>query len=291
MYKKYDLEIVSSENGRKYKTHDVDGQRTIGVYENEPFKIRFRNNTGRKVQVRVSVDGTDVLTGEEAHTRVDGRMWVVNGYGTLELKAWPEDNNGGAEFLFGHTADSVAANTHGNLAGKGLIAVAVFEEQPVYRDDRWLSGPNHFDGRVRTVERRLTKGIVVGSYSASNGGNPSFGTLSAVPTADFDSIEEGPAVGAGDYQSQKIIKAAGLVNPKFAETLTVKYEWWTSLRSKLRNQLAEKTAFPGDQKNIDLGRTPRLETQSGRLRRIRRKSADVTRLRPEEKYVEHQRFG
>lgn len=265
MYKKYDLEIVSSENEKKYKTHNIDGLNTIGVYENEPFKIRFRNNTGKKVQVRVSVDGTDILTGEEAHTRIDGRMWVVNGYETLELKAWPEDNDGGAEFLFGHTADSVAANTHGNLQGKGLIAVAVFEEQQSIDDCfKILRG-------LKQSPRR--------NWSFTN------------CTYDNLSLKDGPAVGAGDYQAQKITKAAGLVNPKFAETLTVKYEWWTSLRSKLRNQTEQKTAFPGDQKNINLGKTPRLETTSGRLKRIRRKSADVTRLRPEEKYMEHQRFG
>lgn len=297
MFNKYDLEIVSAESGKKYKKHDIDGLRTIGVYENEPFKIRFRNNTGKKVQVRVSVDGTDVLTGEEAHTRIDGRMWVVQAYETLELKAWPEDNDGGAEFLFGRTANSVAANTHGNLQGKGLIAVAVFEDKPIART--W------FNNDVRVMDDSFSfNDTLIGAHNRykssdvrSKGLTRSYSSLSAEPVpaaaaADLDSLEEGPAVGAGDYQQQKITKAAGLFNPVFAETVTVKYEWWTSLRSKLRqNQPPVKTAFPGDQKNIDLGRTPRLETRSGRLRRTRRKSADVTRLRPEEKYVEHQRFG
>ncbi len=278
MFKKYDLEIISADNDKKYKTHDIDGLNTIGVYENEPFKIRFRNNTAHKVQVRVSVDGTDILTGDEAHTRTDGQMWVVGGYDILELKAWPEDNNGGAEFLFGKEQNSVAANTHGNMLGKGLIAVAVFEEtqQCYYRNPAALFSK---DSYIMGFSSNLLRSNVRSSDASYS--------------SDSLSLEEGPAVGAGDYQEQKITKTAGLRNPKLSDTITVKYEWWLELRSKLRNVPQTPTAFPGDKKNIDLKSTPRLETPQGiqkRFRkRIRRSFVDSDRLK--EKYVEYERFG
>ena len=308
MTNKYTLEIVSSDNEKVYKKHNIDDLDIIGVYENEPFKIRFKNNTLKKVQVRVSVDGTDIITGEKASTSLDGRMWVVQAYGTLELKAWPEDNKGGAEFLFGKTEDSVAANTHGDLSAKGLIAVAVFEEQyepPVYFNTGWNKGFNWTSG---------SSGGWGGTYGSSSGPIYRSNTSTSVDTKSFskssthdirmgeyiadcsnsvdylceDVGEAGPAVGAGDYQEQTIVKTAGLIEPKFAEVVQVKYEWWTSLKSKVRVAKPKFQAFPGDiEKGINLGSTPRLETEEGRLRRVKRTK---TRLRPEEKYVEINRF-
>ena len=114
----YGLEIISREqHPRKLKKFQVDNEDIIGVYENEPFAVRFKNNTSNKVQVRISIDGTDVLTGRLASTEPEGQMWVLSPYSDLELKAWPETNTGGAEFLFSHAKDSVAAHTHGNMTG------------------------------------------------------------------------------------------------------------------------------------------------------------------------------
>jgi hypothetical protein len=280
---KYSLEIISSEGNRKYKTHNVGGINTIGVYENEPFKIRFKNNSFKKVQVRVSVDGTDVLTGEKASTATLGRMWVVNGYETLELKAWPEDNEGGSEFLFGHADDSVAAHTHGDMSAKGLIAVAVFEEG--YVETPKTIFPQWGGRRYKlsaSRNRSYSKSILRGGSS----NNPTYDLLGE----KVDCCEQGPAVGAGDYQDQKITKVAGLTTPEFKGIVQVKYEWWTNLKSKLRNVTPKHQAFPGD-KGIDLKSTPKLETPGGRKRRIRRNLDEGTRLRPEEKYIEYDRFG
>jgi len=127
----YTLEIIShhpkfeSKSLRKYY---VDGIETVGAWGDEPFEIRFRNNTWQKVQVKLSVDGTDILTGKPATTEVSKDMWVVNGYGTLSLKAWPETNNGGAAFVFTSANNSVAVHTHGDLSSRGIIAAAVFVE-------------------------------------------------------------------------------------------------------------------------------------------------------------------
>lgn len=127
----YTLEIVShhpkfaSKALRKYY---VDGIETVGAWGDEPFEIRFKNNTWQKVQVKISLDGTDILTGKPADTEVSKDMWVVNGYATLSLKAWPETNNGGAAFIFTSAEKSVAVHTHGDLSSRGIIAAAVFTE-------------------------------------------------------------------------------------------------------------------------------------------------------------------
>jgi hypothetical protein len=144
----YTLEVIShhpqfdNKNLRKYY---VDGIETVGAWGNEPFEIRFKNNTWQKIQVKLSVDGTDVFTGKPADTNVSDKMWVVNGYDTLSLKAWPENNSGGAGFVFTSANNSVAVHTHGNLSSRGIIAAAVFVEghvEPVRVDPYPYTYPN-----------------------------------------------------------------------------------------------------------------------------------------------------
>ena len=128
---KFALEIIShhpqfaKKSLRKYY---VDGIETVGAWGDEPFEIKFTNHTWQKIQVKLSVDGTDILTGEPASTDSNKDMWVVNGGGTLELKAWPETSNGGAHFVFTSANNSVAVHTHGDLSSRGIIAAAVYVE-------------------------------------------------------------------------------------------------------------------------------------------------------------------
>lgn len=127
----YTLEIISHHakfSNKSLRQYYVDGINTVGAWGDEPFEVRFRNNTWQKIQVKLSLDGTDILTGKPADTEVSKDMWVVNGYSTLSLKAWPEDHNGGAAFVFTSADKSVAVHTHGDLSSRGIIAAAVFTE-------------------------------------------------------------------------------------------------------------------------------------------------------------------
>ena len=127
----YTLEIISHHpkfNAKALKKYYVDGIETVGAWGDEPFEICFRNNTFQKVQIKLSLDGTDILTGKPADTQVSKDMWVVNGYSSISLKAWPEDNNGGAAFIFTSANNSVAVHTHGDLSSRGIIAAAVYTE-------------------------------------------------------------------------------------------------------------------------------------------------------------------
>src|SRR3984957_20893584 len=117
----YTLDIISHHpqfSGKNLKKYYINGIDTVGAWGNEPFEIRFKNNTRQKVQVKISVDGTDIFTGKLADTEVSSDMWVVNGCGTLSLKAWPENNNGGAAFVFTSVNNGVATHTHGNLSSR-----------------------------------------------------------------------------------------------------------------------------------------------------------------------------
>lgn len=153
----YSLEIVSHHPTFKNKSlrkYYVDGIDTVGAWGDEPFEIKFTNHTWQKVQVKISVDGTDVLTGELATTEPSKDMWVVNGYATMSLKAWPENNNGGAQLVFTSGSNSVAVHTHGDLTNRGIIAAAVFVEghvEPIKLNPPVEHHHHHYDRIRRSV--------------------------------------------------------------------------------------------------------------------------------------------
>lgn len=265
----YELEIISKDKKSKnkvFKSHELDGIKTIGVKNNEPFALRFKNNTYNDVQVRLSVDGTDVITGELASTNPTGEMWFVKANSSMEIEAWPETNSGGAKLVFGKEGASVAMNTHGNMSAKGLIAAAVFVEgyKPWYVTN--ASGPK-WTGNTNRYDDTLFR-----SRSVSKGAGTEFTTQTLCSTEINEVSDSAPAVGAGEYTEQTITKTAGLTTPKFKEVVQFKYEWWNTLKKTL-DQYVEPpvahNAFPGDEKMIDIKNTPRVRT-SGVRRRPRR---------------------
>jgi hypothetical protein len=304
----YTLEVISHHpkfNNKSLRKYYVDGIETVGAWGDEPFEIRFKNNTWQKVQVKITLDGTDVLTGKPGDTEVSKDMWVVNGYGTLTLKAWPETNNGGAAFVFTGAENSVAVHTHGDLSSRGIIAAAVFTEghvEPVRINYPIINDVHHHHHHYE--RRKCTPswggGTIIGggiTYTNTTGGFAG-GTLSsntislnnAQPAAanyfsDTREISDGDlsegaasfdtlvSVGAGEHVDQKISYVAGLIKPVFTETVRVKYMWWDDLTAKLRTEThakAQPTGFPGDndRKNIDLKCTPRVGEKRGSFRRV-----------------------
>ena len=297
----YKLEVVSKlpEFANKtLKKYNVEGVETIGVWGNEPFEIKFTNCSFEKVQIKISIDGTDVLTGNVADTQVTKEMWVVDAYKDITLKAWPETHNGGAQFVFTHAGNSVANNTHGEVSSLGIIAVAVFREghkepqrfvEHHYHHSYW---PNYF-----TYPYTLGGGIYYGSQNVGGGGTYSSNTIASnsaenfssnsIFSANMDSNDEVatasciPGVGAGDHVDQKITYTTGLTKPYFSESLRVRYLWWDDLTTKLKDiphSAAHASGFPGDKSSImSLGKTPRIGTENPR--RVKLPEFETTYLR------------
>ena len=296
----YTLEIISHHpkfNNKSMRKYYVDGIETVGAWGDEPFEIRFKNHTWQKVQVKITLDGTDILTGKPGDTEVSKDMWVVNGYGTMSLKAWPETNNGGASFVFTSANNSVAVHTHGDLSSRGIIAAAVFTEghvEPIRINYPTFETHNHYH-----YDMNRCKGMGGGYYGSggitytSNTGGLIGGTLSSntvslnnaqpasasadcfyseVSDSDARGLESLVSVGAGQHVDQKISYVAGLIKPVFTETVRVRYLWWDDLVSKLRTDnvaAPHASGFPGDRdrKNIDLKGTPRVGEKHGSFRR------------------------
>lgn len=263
----YDIEIVSKskkDNGKVFKIFDVADEGIVGVTKNEPFMLRFINNTSEKVQVRLSLDGTDILTGDIASTKPKGKMWLVQAHDVLELSAWPETSEGGARFVFTDEEKGVAINTHGNIVGQGLIGAAVYRD---YNQANWFNNGHHIS------TRRFTKSSNVGMVGSSAGditfsaSNIRFNTCGyrssghdAVPV--FESSDNDLAVGAGERVEQQLETAKGLSNPVLDEIVQVRYMSWSKLNKLIVKEIKTKSsAFPGDSiTGIDLKNVPKVRS-------------------------------
>src|SRR5271166_1390767 len=244
----------------------IDNEHIIGAFGNEPYAVQLENGTHNRVEVRISIDGTDVLTGEPATTLATGRRWVVEPRGKLVLEAWPETQQGGARFLFTDSKGSVAVHTRGDARDMGVIAAAIFHEDPAR--EQYTSG-----GVMRGMRERdymkggsPTRGGPRGSASVRTQSLET--SLKAdKPTMDSMTFESRSmaGTGAGEYAAQRINQVSGLRNPMLVDVLRLRYMWWDDLVSKLKeknispNSVSGFPGFPGNKplKGIDLGSTPR----------------------------------
>jgi len=172
--KDFDVEIITNHpevDGRKLRQFSLDGIKTIGVAENEPFQINFTNNSRENVSVRISLDGIDTLSGKAADLNTDGTMWFVRSGKTLHLKAWHETSAGGARLVFTHEKNSVALNTTGDVSHKGIIAFAVFMEETA-PSSHWSSYNNTYSTKRRSMDyfggSDVIKGAAISGGLATN---------------------------------------------------------------------------------------------------------------------------
>jgi hypothetical protein len=318
-YTPYSLEIISQHSdykGKALKKYAIDGIETVGAFGNEPFEILFTNNTATKVQVKISLDGTDILTGDLANTEINKDMWVVGAFASLRLKAWPETNSAGAQFLFTTKTNSVSVHLHGDTSSRGVIAAAVFSEN---HKPQWLGnsgsswskygdvtkgGSGGYGGSMKRRSLSGTDNRIGGQADYSLQNESTSGSLGFNETNCSDSVEVGAAaesanmdylnmdmersrgedvlrgdvfkskslhksaafVGAGSQVTQNITTATGLIDPKFAQVVKVKYLWWDELEAKLHENAPlvataeDGSGFPGDRnkKIMSIGCTPRV---------------------------------
>jgi len=296
---KYDLQVCSlgkDSSGRVFKRYLLGGTPTMGVVAGEPYEVRFYNKTSATVQVRLTIDGTDILTGEKGKTSPEGKMWVVRPYGNLILKAWPEDRNGGAEFVFVDDAGkTVAAHTHGDTSHRGVIAAAVFTEgytpppvvlnpiwwpaqaiypsYPSYPGDFVIGGGGWRGSSVGCDTLYGSGGYASAPYPTTMCSNEaSIRTNSSAPTPTSVNCSvpfQSAGTGAGERVAQHIADTTGLVQPVLAQVLKLRYMLWNNLEAALRAagnvqefkgfvQEEVPSGFPGDPfQGINLKSTPR----------------------------------
>lgn len=141
------LSIVE-DDGDPLPALTLGGQQYVVGDEGDSYAIVLTNNSPGRFEIVASVDGLDVIEGQDAE--VTKRGYVLAPWGTLSIEGFRDSHETVRAFRFGEIQDSYAVG-RGRGADVGVIGVAVFEE----RGFQWPNpvpqprypGPNPFPGR------------------------------------------------------------------------------------------------------------------------------------------------
>lgn len=120
-----DVQIISDHNGPLpiYKRY---GKTYVAGEQGERYSLYLRNNTSQRVLAVVSIDGVNVVSGEDASFYQQG--YVLGPGQTSKVDGWRKSNSEVARFYFSSPQRSYANRT-GRSENIGVIGVAVFGEQ------------------------------------------------------------------------------------------------------------------------------------------------------------------
>lgn len=271
----YELKIISDSN-KKYRQFNVDGINTIGISSGEEFKISIRNKTARTIGVKISVDGTNILTGKEATLKSGVKdMYLIDPYGSCDYACWQEGESGGSKLVFTTAESSVSVHTHGNTKNVGIISVAVFYdefEDAFKKPQQYGYMPtNHFYGNNKrsyfgsggTAINDSQQYIDINNVydtclpcSASSSAAGSLNVLNNTSTAEASKTSnylnidmerttdntitvKSAAVGAGNFVQQNVNFRPGLKSPKLDAVLRIKYVFEDDLIKLINKQNTE----------------------------------------------------
>jgi len=187
--------VVEGEHGGNLPVFYQGGQVFVLGQYGERYNIRVRNHTGRRVEAVVTVDGRDVVSGDQGDF-VRQRGYVLPAYGDVLIEGFRQSMSQVAAFRFTSPGDSYSAR-RGTPQNVGIIGVAFFAErylpppapplaipspQRPYYDDRH-SHQGGYGGRGRLEAHRSAPASApshgAGAGSSSNGPSASAEASSA----------------------------------------------------------------------------------------------------------------
>jgi hypothetical protein len=121
----YDVQILR-ENGDTLPTYAHRGRFYVQGNAGERYVVRVQNPTPNRIEAVVTVDGLDVVDGENGDLRKRG--YIVPPYGEVRIEGFRTSTEDVATFRFSSVADSYAGKK-GKARNVGVIAVALFEEE------------------------------------------------------------------------------------------------------------------------------------------------------------------
>jgi hypothetical protein len=113
--------------GRFLSGFEAGGKKFMIGAAGDRYSIVIQNHAPARLEVVVSVDGLDVLDGQEASFAKRG--YIIGPQSSIEIDGFRQSTETVAAFRFGSVKDSYAEKKHGTSRNVGVIGVAVFNEQ------------------------------------------------------------------------------------------------------------------------------------------------------------------
>lgn len=117
-------------NGKPVKIFtDGQGQSWIEAREGSKYQIEVKNNSVNRVLCITSIDGINILSGEEASLEPDNG-YVINPFSSLKVDGWRISDDKVKEFLFTFDkSKSYSVKLGAGAKNLGVIGIAIFEEK------------------------------------------------------------------------------------------------------------------------------------------------------------------
>lgn len=122
----YQVDLIS-ERGTPLETYSRGGRFYVLGNSGERYSIRVSNPTSRRIEAVISVDGLDVIDGEDADFK-NKRGYVIPPHGNVVVDGFRTSTSHVASFRFSSVADSYA-DRKGKGRNVGVIGVAIFDEK------------------------------------------------------------------------------------------------------------------------------------------------------------------
>lgn len=108
----------------------------VEAMRGERYRLRVRNDSGRRVGLVIAVDGRNIITGDRSYLRPSEGMYILNPWSEGEFAGWRTSTRSVARFYFTDEQDSYAGRW-GDTSQLGCINVAVFDERrPIFYEER-----------------------------------------------------------------------------------------------------------------------------------------------------------
>ena len=118
---------IETPDGGSFPTFAHGGDLWIAGVEGQRYNLRIQNNSPNRVEVVVSVDGRDVVSGRLGDY-VKQRGYVLDPFASLRIEGYRQSLDNVATFRFADLADSYTARL-GTPMLAGVIGVAAFTER------------------------------------------------------------------------------------------------------------------------------------------------------------------
>ncbi|HPH64640.1 MAG TPA: hypothetical protein PLF40_02805 [Kofleriaceae bacterium] len=121
----YDVQIIR-EDGSTLSTYAKGNRYYVLGNNGERYTVHITNPTARRIEAVITVDGLDVVDGENGDLQKRG--YIIQPYGELRVEGFRTSTEEVATFRFS-SVDGSYAGKKGKARNVGVVAVALFEEE------------------------------------------------------------------------------------------------------------------------------------------------------------------
>jgi hypothetical protein len=217
----FSVEVIV--DGRPITEYEARGGRYVEALENGEYELRIHNPLGTRVAVALAVDGLNTI--DARHTSAwDAHKWVIEPYGTIQVRGWQMSSENARRFYFTTERDSYGAKL-GQTANLGVISAVFFRERKPFTIMPVVPRPPKEDSRIRNDSTAPESGT--SGQSSSNADNRSVerSRTEAYPPPDDESAATG--IGRSVRNDVQWIKMD--LDSRPAAEVTIRYEYRASL--------------------------------------------------------------